>query len=127
MKTAIMACAVALLAVSASAQSFSCNIGKRAACLDYGDKVCGSFAKCVDDSAACFNSYQCNYEGFTCKSNVTELATQYDALVRKYNTQIQEYDTLLSKAKQVASSYDELKTCLVYASDLDAAKLCGTY
>ena len=122
---------VALIALSlggaVTAQSFSCSFGKQAACLDYGDKVCGSLGKCVDESAACFNSYQCNYEGFTCKSNVTEIVEKYDALVGKYNSLVSDYDDLLDRAKKVAASYDEVKSCLLYADDLDEAKLCGSY
>lgn len=141
MKCVLFACAILFLSGPASAQSFSCSYGKRAACLDYGDQVCGSLAKCVDESASCFNSYQCNYEGFTCKSNVTEIASEYDELVGKYNELLRgydelvgkykglsnDYDKLLDKAKNVASSYDNVKNCLLYADDLEEAQLCGGY
>ena len=56
---------------AAAQQGFSCSYGDRGACLGYGDTVCSSSGKCVSESAACFDSYQCNYEGFTCKSNLT--------------------------------------------------------
>ena len=53
-------------------QSFTCRIGQDAACLDWGDTVCSSSGMCVDANAACFDAYQCDYKGFTCKSNVDE-------------------------------------------------------
>lgn len=53
-----------------SAQSFSCSFGKQPSCLDYGDNVCSSYNQCVSGDAAVFDRYQCNFEGFTCKSNV---------------------------------------------------------
>lgn len=129
--TLIFALSVAL---PVSAQNFSCRIGTEPACLDYGDKVCSSFSKCVSQDAACFDSYQCNYEGFTCKSNVTECVDEHDALVRKYNDLLseyddlaEEYDDLLSKAKKVAKSHDALKDCLLYASDMDDVEICLLY
>lgn len=132
----------------AYAQNFSCSIGKRAACLDYGDKICSTYAKCVDESASCFNNYQCDYEGFTCKSNVTECFAKNDELVQKYNnllgkqrTLVSEYNDLLEGNRKVIRKHNDLldvandiegqlsdlKDCLVYADDLDAAKLCGLY
>ena len=81
------------------AQNFSCSFGKQAACLDYDDKVCSSFSKCVDQNALCFDQYQCNYDGFTCKSNVTDIATKHDDLVTKYNNLLDEYQNLVIEKK----------------------------
>jgi hypothetical protein len=88
----------------------------------------------VDGNAACFNSYQCNYEGFTCKSNVTEVVDEHDALVRKYNDLLSDnnelvdkFNDLLIETKRVANTNDEVKTCLLYASTLDEAQTCGLY
>lgn len=46
--------------------------GNHGACLGPGETVWSSMDKRVSEDAACFDSYQCNYGGFTCKSNVTE-------------------------------------------------------
>ena len=116
----------------------------RGACLDYGDKVCSSSGMCVDQNAACFDQYQCNYEGFTCKSNVTECAEAMRKPLGENNTLVDEYNGLLKKHNELAADFDEtiaaarslksddrleaslaeMETCLLYASTLDDAKLC---
>lgn len=122
----------------AIAQSFSCPIGKQPSCLDYSDKVCSSFSKCVDQNAVCFDSYQCDYNGFTCKSNVLEIAKKHDALVDDYNRLIRtskalsvEYDDLLEKSRRLADEHDDLKMradefqrCIQRASTLDETEYC---
>ena len=120
---------VALLSAATPtfAQSFSCGFGKEPACLDYGDKVCSTFGKCVKDDAVCFDSYQCNYEGFTCKSNVTNCVEKNEELIDDYNNLLNEYDELLGKAKDVATSYDDLKSCLLSASDMRDVERCSLY
>jgi hypothetical protein len=80
------ACVLVLSASNAGAQSFSCPIGKNAACLDYGDKVCSSRGKCVTSDAVCFDSYTCNFKGFVCKSDLDDVVENHDAVVMKYNT-----------------------------------------
>ena len=47
----------ALVPSIAVAQSFTCGIGDRPACLEYGDMVCSTFGKCVSADAACLGSY----------------------------------------------------------------------
>lgn len=123
-----------LLAGPATAQSFSCRMGTEPACLDYGAKVCSSQGKCVDSDAACFSSYQCNYEGFTCKSNLTEVIAEHDDLVAKYNELLgtykdltNEFDGLLEDARKVAQSHDALKACLLSASTMDDVLTCRGY
>lgn len=111
----------------ASAQNFSCNYGKQPACLDYGAKVCSSLAKCVDQSAACFDSYQCDYEGFTCKSNVTECAEKHDKVLRENRSLVSDYNELLDKAKAIAEAKDDLEFCVQIANSLSAAKACALY
>lgn len=88
-----------LAAGNGSAQSFSCPIGKRAACLDYGDKV-------VDGSAQCFNSYTCDFSGFMCKSD---------------------HDSYVKKAKALLETYDGLKACISRAATVEDAKSCNIY
>ncbi len=117
--------AVLTLASPALGQSFSCRIGAQPACLDYGDKVCSSSGMCVDQNAACFDKYQCNYEGFTCKSNVTECVAAHDDLLRKHNQLVDDFNENLGIAKRMAARLDDIESCLIYASTLDAAKLCA--
>ena len=89
---------------------FSCPGFERAVCLDYGDKVCSSFAKCVDQNSVCFDSYTCNFKGFVCKSTLDDLADEYDDLLRK--------------AKSIASDFDSYRDCVRYASTIDEAQSC---
>lgn len=117
-----------------SAQNFSCSLGTQPACLDYGDKVCSSLGKCVDQSAACFDAYQCDYEGFTCKSNVTEIAdkfnnliSDYDDLVGRFNSLLSDHDDLIAKARRISTNYEDYVTCIDDAYDLDEAKSCTAY
>ncbi|MGO4910128.1 hypothetical protein ACEN2J_17565 [Pseudorhodobacter sp. W20_MBD10_FR17] len=133
------------VASPAVGQNFSCSFGKQPACLDYGAQVCSSSGKCVDSNAACFDSYQCGYEGFTCKSNVTECIDAQEKLLRKHNTLVDDYNGLLKKHKELVADFDEtitaaralksdydriessladMETCLIYASTLDTAKRC---
>ena len=113
------------LASPALGQDFSCRIGTQPACLDYGDKVCSSRGMCVDQNSACFDQYQCNYEGFTCKSNVTECVEAHDALLRKHNDLVDDFNKNLKIAKDMASRLDDIESCLIYASTLEAARLCS--
>jgi hypothetical protein len=88
---------------SSAEDYFSCPIGRRAACLQYGDKI-------VDQGAQCFSSYTCGYGGFVCKSDLTELADQYDELLRK--------------AKAMATEYDSYRNCILRASTLNDTRYC---
>ena len=56
---------------------------------------------CVDQNAASFDKYQCDYEGFTCKSNVTECIAAHDKLLRENNTLVDDYNGLLKKHKEL--------------------------
>ena len=112
------------LTTPAHGQNFSCRIGTQPACLEYSDKVCSSSGKCVDNNAACFDSYQCGYEGFTCKSNVTECVNAHDKLQRKHNELVDDFNKNLKIAKDLALRLDDVETCLIYATTLEAAKRC---
>lgn len=97
---------VALIPSGALAQQgFTCSYGDRGACLGYGDTVCSSGGKCVSDDAACFSSYQCNYEGFTCKSNLTECADEYDGLQTRFNTLVTDYNELLAESREMRGAF----------------------
>lgn len=94
------------LASPALGQDFSCRIGTQPACLDYGEKVCSSSGMCVDQNSACFDKYQCNYEGFTCKSNVTECVEAHDTLLRKHNDLVNDFNEILEIVKDMAARLD---------------------
>lgn len=113
------------LASPALGQDFSCRMGTQPACLDYGDTVCSNRGMCVDSDAACFDEYQCNYEGFTCKSNVTECVEAHDALLKKYNQLVEDFNANLEIAKKLGKRLDDVQSCLTYASTLEAAKQCA--
>lgn len=118
--------ALTLIPTGVSAQhGFSCSYGDRGACLGFGDTVCSSSGMCVDQNAACFDKYQCDYEGFTCKSNVTECVEAHDTLLRKHNDLIDDFNENLQIAKDMAARLDDIESCLIYASTLEAARLCS--
>lgn len=110
---------------SVSAQSFSCRMGTKPACLDYGATVCSSSGMCVDQNAACFDKYQCNFEGFTCESNVTECVEAHDKLLSKHNQLVDDFNANLEIGKKMAKRLDDIDSCLIYASTLEGAKLCA--
>ncbi len=109
--------AAMVLPSAAMAQNFSCSIGDTPACLGYGDKVCSSLGKCVDESAACFDSYQCNYEGFTCKSYLTECGDEYDRLLVKYNSLVDDYNSLLDDGQELSDAISDLEFELARTRD----------
>ena len=122
---ALLMLAALMLAGPAFGQSFSCRIGTTPACLDYGDKICSSSGKCVNSNAVCFDSYQCGYEGFTCKSNVTECHDAQDKLLRKHNELVDKFNENLEIAKRMEIRLDDMETCLIFASTIEDAKLCA--
>ncbi|MFT4160916.1 hypothetical protein [Shinella sp.] len=89
--------------IATAQQSFTCNWGKEAACLDYGAKVCSQFGKCVDENAVCFKKSTCDYNGFMCTSDHEEYA---------------------KKAKAMAANYDDFRSCVTRASDMDDVATC---
>ena len=97
--------------------NFSCSYGKQGACLDYGDKVCSSFAKCVNNNAVCFDSYACNYKGFICKSKFDDLADACEEISDKHDDLVNQYNGLLHK-------YRNLSDCISSASSLSEAHDC---
>lgn len=113
------------LTAEASAQSFSCSFGTRAACLDYGDTVCSSLGKCVSSDAVCFERYQCGFEGFTCKSSVTECVEEHNALVRDFNMLRANHEDLLKLAEEQRDQLQSLKFCIEYATTLEEAHRCN--
>jgi hypothetical protein len=127
-----------LFASAAGSQSFSCPIGKQASCLDYGDKVCDSFAKCVAGDAVVFPQGTCDYNGFVCKSSLNGAVDEYEALRRKFNQLVDDSNTLrnsarelntaLTSAKEESSRYQSelntLKSCIDNAASIEEAKAC---
>ena len=113
-------------------QTFSCPYGSQPSCLDYGDKVCSSLGKCVDESAKCFSAYTCGYEGFVCKSELDDVADEYQSLFSKYNSLINEYNDLLARHKRDVQDYNDLQEshsnlvfCVARADTLDEAQNCS--
>jgi len=109
---------------SSNAQSFSCSIGTDPACLDYGAKVCKSFAKCVDQNAVCFDTFTCDYKGFICKSKLYDVVDLYESLEVKYNILVDDYNKLLHTSQTVEEEYEAFKACLDSAEDLSDAQAC---
>ena len=106
MKIRSLLFAVALIPSGVAAQQgFSCSYGDRGACLGYGETVCSSSGKCVSSDAQCFSSYQCDYEGFTCKSNVTDLAEEYDGLQIRFNSLVGDYNVLLEDSREMRAAF----------------------
>ena len=104
---------------------FSCPLGTDGACLDWGDKVCSSFSKCVDKNASCFSEYTCGFQNeFVCKSDLDAVVTKYDELVRKFNRLVNEHDELIRKFNRLVDKHDELETCVSTSETLSAAKRC---
>ena len=110
---------------------FSCSYGKQGACLDYGDKICSSLAKCVSNDAVCFESYTCGLDGFICKSKYDDLSNEYDNLLNKckniatkHDELVDEYNILLNELRSAVSEYEDLESCVSYSSTLDEAKGC---
>lgn len=96
------------IAAPALGQSFSCRIGTTPACLGFGDTVCSSTGTCVNRDSACFDRYQCNFEGFTCKSNVTDCVDRYDRLLRDHNTLVGAYNDLLDTHNRLVRDHNTL-------------------
>lgn len=128
-----------------AAQSFSCRIGTQAACLEFGDTVCSARGMCVDTDSACFSRYQCDSQGFTCRSNVVECLDDYDALVRRhndlaaeaeailqryntlvddYNRQLEDLNRQLTENRELISAQEDARSCINRASTLEAARAC---
>lgn len=112
-------------------ESFSCSWGKNAACLDYGDVVCRSSAKCVSQDAVCFDSFTCDYKGFACKSKLDEIVDEVDDKVRRYNELADQFNGLNSSFDSLKVEYDSatsrgagLARCVDRATSLDEAKSC---
>lgn len=105
-------------------ENFSCPFGRQGACLEYGAKVCSSTAKCVSDDAVCFDSYTCGYQGFICKSKFDDLVTEYDDLRRKCRNIASEHDDLVVKYNELLGRYQELESCISYASSLEDVQAC---
>ncbi len=113
-----------LSSAPAFGQSFSCRMGTTPACLDFGDTVCSSRGKCVNQDAACFDSYQCDYQGFTCRSNMTECVEDFESLQDRHNELVRDYNDLLDDAKRMESEAQDAALCVQWASTLAEAQSC---
>lgn len=111
-------------AATVSANSFSCPYGKQGACLDYNDKVCSSYSKCVNQNSTCFQPNTCGYGGFICKSEYSNLSNEYDDLLRKCKNIASEHDDLVDKYNRLLRNYQDAESCVSYASSLEEAQSC---
>ncbi|NMG39901.1 hypothetical protein GRZ55_11665 [Chelativorans sp. ZYF759] len=127
LRTSLVAAAAAFLAFGAvpslgtqpgfAQSSFTCPWGKRAACLDYGDKV-------VDSNSTCFNHFTCNFRGFVCKSTLEELADECERLRGQYNDLVRRFNNLQSEFDDAERKIRQIRSCVDGAYDLDDAKVC---
>lgn len=93
---------------------------------------------CVRNDAVVFGRNTCDYEGFTCKSNLTDLGNDYDGLANRfnsllsdnetlrndYNRLVNDYNDLLETSQRLESSLDTLKRCVNRASTISDARAC---
>lgn len=94
---------------------------------------------------AFFESYQCDYKGFACKSQVDQSVEVHDRLVREYNDLVRDREALRNAGNKLSVTYDDLEgefptpqrivrdlvaalasaeTCLLYADTMEGAKTC---
>ena len=146
MKPSLIILALAATTGPTFGQSFTCRSGQDAACLDWGDTVCSSGGMCEDANAACFEPYQCDYKGFTCKSNVDECVEAHDKVVSDFNDLRGDYETLRLAGVEISDAFEELqadfealrgealrlqdasddtRNCLYAADTLEDAQLCA--
>ena len=127
-------CVASIFAIGSvvAQQSFSCPYGKKASCLDYGDKVCSSYSKCVSEDAVCFDSYTCGYQGFICKSKYDEVVDEFNDLLLKNRRLISQYNILLAEHQENVDDYNrllaehsQLESCISFADTLDEAQSCA--
>ena len=121
-----------------NAESFSCPLGSDPACLDYGAVVCKSMAKCVSDDAVCFESFQCGYQGFVCKSKLDDAIEEYENIYRqakfleKENATFRneliniesEFTNARDESDKLKREFSELSLCVESAATLHDTKSC---
>lgn len=117
--------------VHAYGNNFSCPYGTEGACINYGDKICSSLSKCVDSNATCFDANTCGYKGFVCKSQLDDLAYEYDDLLTNCKKVAQEHDSIVNNYNQLLlqfqileSEYEDLVNCIYTADSLEDAEYC---
>jgi hypothetical protein len=103
--------------------------GVSAACQNYelyelGSKVCSSSSMCVDQNVAYFDNCQCDYEGFTCNSNVTECVEAHGIWLRKHNDLVDEFNNKLKISNKLKKRLYIIEICLMYIISLKNVKSC---
>jgi len=110
---------LALALVWTDAQcDFTCAEGSKIACVDSGDKVRPASARCVDNSAVCFDRFPCDAsEGFVCES-------KYDAMMKNYKEAAKEHNAMAAQNVELREQRLEQKNCVLNASTLAGARQC---
>lgn len=117
MKAILFFFALALVSTGAWG-GFSCLDGTSAACLDDGDTVCPSSAKCVDDEVVCLDGQTCDSaRGFICGS-------EYDDILKNYEKTVSQYNQLLSENVELREMRLQQKNCVINAATLKDAIKC---
>lgn len=107
-----------LLVYSFSWAGLSCPEGTEAACIEPGDKLCGETARCVDQSATCFDAFPCDVEaGFVC-------AAEYDAALNDHKRSTEQYDQLATENVDLRQERLDRKNCVLNATELTEAQRC---
>lgn len=106
------------LAAGLACADASCPEGTSNVCLENGDKVCPASARCVDNSATCFDSFPCDgSEGFVCES-------KYDEMMHDYRQAVKEHDALAAENVEIREQRLQQKNCVLNADTLAVARSC---
>ena len=97
---------------------YSCPDGTKMACLEEGDTVCPSYAKCVDKAAVCLDESACDSaRGYICGS-------EYDAVLSDHQQTVDQYDQLLSENVSLRNERLEKRNCVINSATLKDAIKC---
>lgn len=106
-----------VIALNVYGDTIYCEGNKKMMCLGFGEKV-------VKSNALCFDPMSCSQEGFVCKSELTGLADEHEALLGKHNELVDIHNELITTHENTLSDYQELQRCVGAASTLDEARDC---
>ena len=106
------------LAPAVAWSAFTCADGTEMACLEEGDTVCPSYAKCVDKAAVCLDESACDSaRGYICGS-------EYDAVLSGHQETVEQYNQLLSENVSLRNERLEKRNCVINSATLKDAIKC---